>query len=867
MRPDAGHDSAAPVKALPAIPVYTAGHSPPMNASTPLARQNSGELLRAIIDNLAEGVLIYDSGCRVITANPAAEAILGRTLADLVGTRPSERECAASPVDPEAWPVERHPPIETLATGQPFRDVVKGVMRPDGTRVWLSVSTTLVDLPAPYGGQGVVGSFVDVTATVEARRALEKSEQRFRDLTELSADWYWEQDAEYRFIDMSLGTQSMGVPAQRFLGQHRWDFPWLNMTEADWAAHRAQLDRREVFRDLQLRRRDEKGESVVISVSGKPVFDAQGRFTGYRGVGRNITQRKRTKRSLREIAERFRSLTELSSDWYWEMDEELRFTYVSEGIRKVRGIGPETLIGKRRWDTDRAGGDDEMVRHRATLEAHLPFKDFVLARTNADGRVTYVSHTGRPIFDDKGVFRGYRGVARDITARMRAEEDLARMAHYDVLTGLPNRALLQGRLKRAMARADRSQTLLAVMFIDLDQFKEINDSLGHAMGDAVLKETAIRLESCLRSTDTVARLGGDEFTVLLEDVRSVEEVSRIADKLLRSISERADVAGHELHLSTSIGVTVYPLDDQDADTLLRNADLAMYHAKQEGRNNVQFFSPDMSERTEKRVDLLGRLRGAVARNELQLYYQPQVDVRSGSIIGVEALLRWNDRERGLIEPAEFIPLAEDSGLILPIGEWVLREACSQARCWLDAGLGPITMAVNLSARQFRQKNLVQMVSAILADTGLPPEHLELEITESTMMHRAEEAAAGLRALHQTGVQISLDDFGTGYSSLAYLHRFQVHTLKVDQSFVRDIKSDRDDAAIVSTVITLAKQLKLKALAEGVETREQLAFLRTRGCDSYQGFLFCRPQPAAEIEALLRSLREPAPRARGKKIRA
>jgi diguanylate cyclase (GGDEF)-like protein/PAS domain S-box-containing protein len=639
------------------------------------------------------------------------------------------------------------------------------------------------------------------------------------------------------------------------------------MSEADWAAHRAQLDRREVFRDLQLRRRNDKGETVVISVSGKPVFDAQGNFTGYRGVGRNISKQKRTKRSLHEIAERFRSLTELSSDWYWEMDADLRFTYVSEGIRKVRGFGPEALIGKRRWDTEGVGGDEDMARHRATLEAHLPFKDFVLARTSSDGHVTYVSHTGRPIFDDKGVFRGYRGVARDITARKRAEDDLAHMAHYDALTGLPNRALLQGRLKRAMARADRGQTLLAVMFIDLDQFKEINDSLGHAMGDAVLKETAIRLESCLRSTDTVARIGGDEFTVLLEDVRNVDEISRVADKLLRSISERAEVAGHEMHLSTSIGVTVYPLDDHDADTLLRNADLAMYHAKQEGRNNVQFFSPDMSERTEKRVDMLGRLRGAVARDELQLYYQPQVDVRSGSIIGVEALLRWNDRERGVIEPSEFIPLAEDTGLILPIGEWVLREACAQAKRWLDADLGPISMAVNLSARQFRQKNLVQMVSAILADTGLPPGNLELEITESTMMHRAEEAAACLRALHETGVQISLDDFGTGYSSLAYLHRFQVHTLKVDQSFVRDIKSDRDDAAIVSTVITLAKQLRLKALAEGVETREQLAFLRARGCDSYQGFLFCRPRPAAEIEELLRSLREPATRARAKKVKA
>jgi len=848
------------------IPDYTAGQASPMNAATSLA-SISGELLRSVIDNLAEGVLIYDSEGRVITANPAAEAILGRRLDELVGTRPTDRGCIASPVDPVAWPVDRHPPLDTLATGRAHRDIVKGVLRPDGRRVWISVSTTPVDLPAPYGGRGVVGSFVDVTAVIEARRALQESEQRFRDLTELSADWYWEQDAEYRFVDMSVGTQSLGISPEQFIGKRRWDFDWLNMTAADWEAHRAQLDRREVFRDLQLRRRGENGETVVISVTGKPVFDAQGRFQGYRGVGRNITQRKRTKRSLREIAERFRNLTELSSDWYWEMDAELRFTYVSEGIRKVRGISPETLIGKRRWETDRVGGDEEMARHRATLEAHLPFRDFVLARAAADGHVTYVSHTGRPIFDDNGKFRGYRGVARDITARVRAEEDLARMAHYDALTGLPNRALLQDRLKRAMARADRGQTLLAVMFLDLDQFKEINDTLGHAMGDAVLKEAALRLESCLRSTDTVARIGGDEFTILLEDVKSAEEITRIAEKLLRALSGPADIAGHEIHLSTSIGVTVYPLDDHDSDTLLRNADLAMYHAKQEGRNNVQFFSPDMSERTEKRVDLLGRLRGAIARGELELYYQPQVDVRSGAVIGVEALLRWHDRERGLVEPAQFVPLAEETGLILPIGEWVLREACSQARRWLDAGLGPITMAVNLSARQFRQKNLVQMVSAILAETRLPAQSLELEITESTMMHRAEEAASGLRALHETGVQLSLDDFGTGYSSLAYLHRFQVHTLKVDQSFVRDIRSDRDDAAIVSTVITLAKQLRLRSLAEGVETREQLAFLRTRGCDSYQGFLFCRPRPAAEITELLASLREPAPKAKARRVKA
>jgi diguanylate cyclase (GGDEF)-like protein/PAS domain S-box-containing protein len=837
-----------------------------MDARDRMAKGGS-ELLRAVIDNLAEGVLILSSEGKVITANPAAEAILGRPLGEIVGSGPGDDCWGPTREDGSTWAGKPHPSLETLASGKPHRDVVKGVRRPDGSRVWLSVSTTRVELPAPYSGQGVVASFVDVTGAVEARHALEKSEHRFRDLTELSADWYWEQDAEYRFVDVSTGAQAMLIGQQALIGKRRWDYPWTNMTPDAWAAHRAQLERRETFRDLQLRGRNDSGETIIISVSGKPVFDARGRFAGYRGVGRNITARKRTKRSLREIAERFRSLTELSSDWYWEMDAELRFTYVSEGIRKVRGIGPESLIGRRRWETEGVGNDEEMTRHRATLEGHLPFKDFVLARARSDGQVTYVSHTGRPIFDDKGNFQGYRGVARDITARVRAEEDLARMAHYDVLTGLPNRALLQGRLKRAMARADRARALLAVMFLDLDQFKEINDSLGHAVGDAVLKETSLRLESCLRATDTVARLGGDEFTILLEDVRNPAEISRVAEKLLRSIAEPMEAAGHELHLSTSIGVTVYPQDHDDADALLRNADLAMYHAKQEGRNNVQFYARDMSERTERRVDLLTRLRGAIARNELLLHYQPQVDVRSGGIIGVEALLRWDDPGRGLVPPAQFIPLAEDTGLIVQIGEWVLREACRQLKAWLDAGLGPLVMAVNLSPRQFRQKNLVETVAGILAETGLPPDRLELEITESTMMHRTEEAAASLRALRRIGVQISLDDFGTGYSSLAYLHRFPVHTLKVDQSFVRDIRSDRDDAAIVSTVITLARQLNLKSLAEGVETREQLAFLRTRGCDSYQGYLFCRPLPADEVTAILAGGREPAPKARTKKAKA
>jgi diguanylate cyclase (GGDEF)-like protein/PAS domain S-box-containing protein len=816
------------------------GGKPAGGSAAPLS--DSEERYRKLIELSPDAIFIH-CDWRVVEVNQAmlrlfqverAEQLLGREVIELVA--PESREVVRGRIARLYGDQVPAPPTEIE------------FLRGDGSRFGAEATAS----PLIYAGKpGAQVLARDITRRKQAEQALREREERFRDLTELSNDWYWEQDAEYRFVDMSVGAQArVGIAPQTFIGRKRWDFPWLNMSEEDWAAHRALLDRRETFHDLQLRRRNERGELVVISVSGKPIFDAQGRFTGYRGVGRNITERKRTKRNLRQIAERFRSLTELSSDWYWEMDAELRFTYVSEGIRKVRGVAPEALLGKRRWELDRVGGDEEMARHRAMLEAHEPFRDFVHARRSGDGRVSYVSHTGQPIFDDKGVFRGYRGVARDITAKVEAEDKLARLAHFDNLTGLPNRGLLQDRLKRAVARANRAETMLAVMYLDLDQFKEINDSLGHAVGDAVLREAALRLERSLRSTDTVARLGGDEFTVLLEEVRSLDEVARVAEKLLGAVRERAEIAGHELHLSTSIGVTVYPLDGRDADTLMRNADLAMYHAKQEGRNNVQFFSHNMGAQTERRVDLQARLRGALARNELTLHYQPQVDVRSGAIVGCEALLRWTDRELGPVPPGQFIPIAEDTGLIVPIGEWVLAEACRQGKRWLDAGYGKLNMAVNLSPRQFRQKNLVQRVAAILEETGFPPTSLELEITESSVMHRAEEAAIGLRELHALGVQISLDDFGTGYSSLAYLHRFPVTTLKVDQSFVRDIKSDRDDAAIVSTVITLARQLGLKALAEGVETKAQLAFLRARGCDYYQGYLFCRPVPAAEIEALL-----------------
>jgi diguanylate cyclase (GGDEF)-like protein len=378
------------------------------------------------------------------------------------------------------------------------------------------------------------------------------------------------------------------------------------------------------------------------------------------------------------------------------------------------------------------------------------------------------------------------------------------------------------------------------MILDLDNFKEINDALGQAVGDQVLTEAARRLQSCLRSIDTLARLGDDEFAVLLEGVADFEEISVVAQRLLGAVAERAQVAGHELYLSASVGLAVYPADDQDTEALLRNANLAMHHAKREGRNNLQRFSHDMATRTERHAELKLRLRRALERSEFMLHYQPLIALPAGKIMSAEALLRWNDRERTM-SPAEFIPIAEESGLIVPIGMWVLREACMQCRRWVDLGNPSMQVSVNLSPRQFRQKDIVRAIDDILTQTGLPARCLELEITETTIMHSTAHTIGALHELTALGVRISVDDFGTGYSSLAYLHRFPVHKLKIDQSFVRDIGADRADTALVGTMVALAKQLKLTSVAEGIETAAQLDYLVEIGCDAGQGYFFSPPR--------------------------
>jgi diguanylate cyclase (GGDEF)-like protein len=533
------------------------------------------------------------------------------------------------------------------------------------------------------------------------------------------------------------------------------------------------------------------------------------------------------KAALEVEEQRFRTLTRLSSEFYWETDAEDRLRELPSDVQRP--------------DTPALGA------YVATLQARLPFRGFEFT-AQAGGVIRHYTVSGEPVFDAHGTFQGYRGVGRDITERKRVEQALTRLTHYESLTGLPNRALLADRLNHAIARADRGGTLLAVMIIDLDNFKEINDALGQAVGDQVLTEAARRLKSCLRNIDTLARLGDDEFAVLIEGTPDFDEISQVAQRLLGVVAEHPEVAGHEIYLSASIGLAVYPVDDHDAEGLLRNAHLAMHHAKREGKNNFQRFSHDMAARTERHAELKIRLRRALEREEFTLHYQPLIALPGSEILGAEALIRWRDKER-IISPAEFIPIAEDSGLIVPIGDWVLREACRQCRAWLDAGQD-VHVSVNLSPRQFRQKDIVASIERILRETRLPPRCLELEITETTIMHSTAHTIGALHELTALGVRISVDDFGTGYSSLSYLHRFPVHKLKIDQSFVRDIAADRADAALVGTMVALAKQLKLTSVAEGVETEEQLSFLLERGCDACQGYLFSPARPAEELIPLL-----------------
>jgi diguanylate cyclase (GGDEF)-like protein/PAS domain S-box-containing protein len=578
--------------------------------------------------------------------------------------------------------------------------------------------------------------------------------------------------------------------------------------------------------------------SIAASAAGKGCFVA---------TFDNITERKQIEQALRRAEEKYRTLFQDAVVGIFQSTPGGRYTNVNPAMAHMLGYdSPQELLASITDISLQVYVDPTSREQLARLLREQGLvKNFECAVYRKDGSKVWLSANVRAVFED-GVLVGYEGTNEDITARRAAEERIQFLAYYDALTGLPNRTLLLDRLGKALAGARRQKCKIALLFLDLDGFKIINDSLGHSVGDLLLQEVAERLKTWGREQDTVARLGGDEFLIMLTQIRELPDVAVAAERLMDAMTAEFVVQGHSLNISCSIGVSIFPEHGADCETLIKNADAAMYSAKDCGHSNFQFFAEDMNAQAVERLSLENSLRLALGKRELFLLYQPQMDVATGRVTGLEALLRWQHPDLGLVPPDKFIRIAENSGLIVPIGEWVLRTACSQARKWQDEGLPAVSVAVNVSAVQFRQQGFCELIRSVLHETGLAAHCLELELTESLLLANADVTLSVLRALKSMGLTLAIDDFGTGYSNFTSLREFGVSKLKIDRSFIREVATNPDDSAITAAIISMAKSLRLKVIAEGVENEAQMSFLRAHHCDEIQGYYFSKPLAVDDV---------------------
>ncbi|HUP95813.1 MAG TPA: EAL domain-containing protein [Burkholderiales bacterium] len=644
-----------------------------------------------------------------------------------------------------------------------------------------------------------------------------------------------------KFTDM-LGYTSEELcrlgPAQVAGAGHRSD--WLSRKDALLSGASPEVTSEKLYM-----RKD--GSAVWVSVVTSLIRADDGQPQYFISVMEDISARRAAEVALRESEEKFRQLADNIPEIFWITDARQReLHYLSPGFETLTGMRlPAVMDRPRSWLRVVHVDDRERVRLARKGLPHAEY-DIEYRIVRADGGVRWVHDQAFPVRDASGNVHRIAGIGADITERKEAEEKLVYLAHYDGLTGLPNRLLFFDRLGQTLAQARRHKVLTAVMFLDLDRFKIVNDTLGHAVGDELLCQVAGRLTACTRQGDTVARFSGDEFVLIVNDLHEAEDARLVAQKVLLAFVEPFRLGNQEVFVSTSIGISMYPSDCEDEQALLKNADTAMYRAKESGRNNFQFYTPQMNARALYRLNLENALRRALERGEFRLHYQPKTCLNTGQVTGLEALLRWERPDHGLVPPADFVPLLEDTGLIVQVGEWVLREACRQIAAWQAAGRDPIAIAINISARQFADRNLGEVIKRVLDEYGADPRYIELELTESLLMVNTEEAVRALEYLKSLGLRLSIDDFGTGYSSLSYLKRFPIDALKIDRSFIDQITTDVDDATITRAVIGMAHNLGLKVVAEGVETQEQLSFLSANGCDEAQGYFFARPQPALEV---------------------
>lgn len=801
------------------------------NAEPECAAKTDADLFERVFSNAHILIAYMDTAFNFIRVNSAYAAADGKTPGDFVGKNHFD-----------LYPNADNEQIfrRVVVEGQPYYCYAKPftyVGHPErGVSFW---DWSLQPVKDAAGHMtGVVLSLLDVTERVRATAALQRSEALFRAITEQSGEGVALIDRCGRSIVINRRlTDIAGAPSNQGISPLL--TPCFGPDSLAWA-----FDvNRTLVRECELPRPD--GAAVPVEMALHPIQVEAEPYLLL--ILRDVSVRQRVEADRRKLS----SALEQTADAVMVTDCDGRIEYVNPAFSEMTGYGRDEVLG--RSPSFLKSGKHDAASFRQlwdTIQKGGVFRDILINRKK-NGALYYEEKTISPLKDDTGRITHYIATGKDITARMQAEERLYYLANHDIVTGLPNRLLFMERFNHALARASRGKRALAVLFLDLDRFKKVNDNLGHDAGDRVLQAVARRLREAMRDDDTVARFAGDEFTVLLEETAGLNEASVVAEKLLAALAQPFHVDEHEVFISASIGISVYPHDGDDAKTLLHNADAAMYQAKDRGRNRSRFYSSDLNTTQLQKLVMETGLRYALERNELILHYQPLVDLRSGRVAGVEALLRWQHPDYGLVPPADFIPLLEDNGLIVPVGEWVLYTACEQAKTWLDQGLGPIRMSVNLSARQFHEPNLTEQVAAILERTGLPPHMLELEITESVIMRNAQATIDTLNALSTMGVRLAVDDFGTGYSSLSYLKRFPINTLKIDQSFVSDIATSADDAAIVRAIVAMAHNLKLDVVAEGVETLVQRRFLDNCACDTVQGFLFSSPLTDQDATRLLK----------------
>ncbi len=790
---------------------------------SPTAYKAKGIFMRAIFNASPVATIISNNQGKITMVNRQAEKLLDFEASELIGQ-----------------------PIEFVVPGINNAIACDSVAyiakKKDQTEIDVDISCNTIKTSE---GEFLARSMRDVTQQKQIEAALMESEERFRQIANNAVSMIWISDTngDFSFVNQSWCTFT-GVSVDKLTHSE-----WLELIHPDDRESafigNAENSENNATKSSEYRIRGANGDWFWVLDKGKANHQDTV-FSGYIGSAIDISERKQTEVDLRIASAAFEAQEPLIIT-----DADSIILRANNAFVETTGYMREELVGQK-MNFLKSGRHDLKFYEdmRKTIDSTGFWQGEIWDKCK-NGKIIPVWLTISAVKNDESKVTHYVGTYIDITKRKLAEDEIKNLAFYDPLTQLPNRRLLQERVIHCIQRSQREGQQFALMMLDLDRFKDVNDTLGHQLGDALLKQVANRIKSKLRAVDMVARLGGDEFLVLLENIAQPEDAARVAERIVEDLSKAFQLfQNHDVWISGSIGISLYPQHSINFDALMTKADAAMYKAKEQGGASIVYFSEVFNRSARERIILEGRLRKAIPQNELRVFFQPQIDIASDRIIGAEALVRWQDPNEGLIPPGRFIPVAEETNLIVAIGEWVLHETCKQGRKWLDMGFPPIVLAVNVSTQQFKRSDINELVARVISETGFPAEQLELEITESGLMKNQDNAIEILNKLHEKEVKIAIDDFGTGYSSLAYLKRFPLDVLKIDKSFIDDIPHSKDDMEIAATIVAMAHNLGFKVIAEGVETKEQLEFLRLKGCDSYQGYYKCKPIPIDEFTKLL-----------------